>query len=103
MRAQVGLVRRESQAAGTNPAIEALVQVVEVTDDRMRALADLSDRLQGVPLDVLDNAPYVLVGTVQELAAQLVRHAQQFGISRYVVREPAVDAMGKVPSLLKGH
>lgn len=103
VRAQVDLVREESQSAGTNPAIEALVQVVEVTDHRMPALADLSDRLHGVSPDVLDNAPYVLVGTLDEMAAQLVRHTERFGITRYVVREPAVDAMGQVLSLLKGH
>jgi alkanesulfonate monooxygenase SsuD/methylene tetrahydromethanopterin reductase-like flavin-dependent oxidoreductase (luciferase family) len=99
LRAQVSLVREESERSGTGPAIEALVQVVKVTQHRPRALAELSDQLQVSP-DVLDDTPHVLVGTAQEAAAQVVRHSEQFGISRYVVREPAVEAVEQILPLL---
>jgi probable F420-dependent oxidoreductase len=101
LRAQVSLVREASERSGTGPAIEALVQVVRVSEHRPRALAELSDQLHGVSTDVLADTPFVLVGTVQEMAAQLVRQAERFGITRYVVREPAVQAVEQVLPLLK--
>jgi alkanesulfonate monooxygenase SsuD/methylene tetrahydromethanopterin reductase-like flavin-dependent oxidoreductase (luciferase family) len=72
-----------------------------MTCDGPRALAELSDQLHGVSTDVLADTPFVLVGTVQEMAAQLVRQAERFGITRYVVREPAVQAVEQVLPLLK--
>lgn len=100
LHAQLNVVHEESERCGTAPAIEALVQVVTVTEDRPHALADLSERLQGVPVGDLDKTPFVLVGTIEEMAAQLVRQAEQLGITRYVVREPAIDPVAHVLSLL---
>lgn len=99
LRAQVSLIREESQRSGTCPAVEALVHVVNVSDNRPQTLAELGDELQVSP-DVLDDTPYVLVGTIPEMAAQLLRHAERFGITRYVVREPAVEVVGQVLPLL---
>ena len=98
--AQLAVVREESRRCGTSPEIEALVQIVTVTDDRPRALDELSEQLDGVPADDLGATPFVLVGTVQEMAAQLGRQADQLGITRYVVREPAVEPMTQVLSLI---
>jgi probable F420-dependent oxidoreductase len=101
--AQLNVVHEESERCGTAPEIEALVQVVTVTNDRPHALADLSERLQGVPVDDLGLTPFALVGTVEEMAAQLGRQAEQLGITRYVVREPAIDPITQVLSLINGH
>jgi len=101
VRAQVSLIGEASERSGTSPALEALVQVVKVSEHRSHALAELSDRLRGVSPDVLDETPYVLVGTVEEMAAQLVWHAERFGITRYVVRQPAVEAVEQILPLLK--
>jgi hypothetical protein len=43
----------------------------------------------------------VLVGTVSDMAAQLLRHSEQWGITRYVVREHGVEALEQVLPLLK--
>ncbi len=40
----------------------------------------------------------LLAGSVEETAAQLVRQARELGITRYVVREPAVEAASRVLS-----
>lgn len=98
--AQLRLIGDESERSGTAPEMEALVQVVTVTKNRPRILADLSERLHGVSLDVLDDTPFVLVGTTEEMAAQLVRQSEQLGITRYVVREPAVEPVERVLALL---
>ena len=66
LRAQISLIREESERSGTNPALEALVHVVKVTEHRPQALAELSDQLQSASPDVLDDTPYVWVGTVQK-------------------------------------
>ncbi len=98
--AQLELVHQESERCGTAPEIEALVQAVTVTDDRSHALADLSERTHGVPVGDLGTTPFALVGTIKEMAAQLGRQAEQLGITRYVVRQPAIDPIEHVLSLL---
>lgn len=98
--AQLKLIREESSRSGTAPEIEALVQVVELTDDRPQALLDLAERMQGPTVADLDRTPYVLVGSVEQMAAQLIRQAEELGITRYVVREPALEAASWVLPLL---
>lgn len=83
--------------------MEALVQAVTETSHRPHALADLSEQLQSVPADDLGTTPFVLVGTIEEMAAQLRRQAEQLGITRYVVREPSIDPITQVLSLVNGH
>jgi probable F420-dependent oxidoreductase len=100
--AQLKVIRDESGRAGTAPEIEALVQVVTVTDNRTQVLADLSGRLNGTPVPVLDRTPFVLVGSIDEMAAQLVRQAGEFGITRYVVREPAAESLARILPTLAG-
>ncbi|WP_175543628.1 LLM class flavin-dependent oxidoreductase [Micromonospora pattaloongensis] len=89
--AMLDVVRAESRRLGTTPEIEALVQVVTVTNKRAEVLAELAQRLPGATPDDLAQTPFLLVGSIEQMAHQLARQAQQFGISRYVVREPAVD------------
>ena len=93
---QLSLIRHESGRVGTTLEVEALVQVVTVTNDRGQALADLRDQLPGGSADDLAETPFVLVGTVEEMAQQLLRQAQQLGISRYVVRETAVENVERI-------
>lgn len=93
---QLSLIRHESVRAGTTPEVEALVQVVSVADDREQALADLREHLPDGSPDDLAETPFVLVGTVEEMAEQLLRQAQQLGISRYLVRESAVEHVERI-------
>lgn len=82
------------------PDIEALVQVVTVTADRDQALAELGRRFQDMPVTDLGSTPYMLVGTITEMLDQLQRQAEDVGITRYVVREPAIDSAAQILSLL---
>lgn len=97
---QLALVRAESLRVGRTPELEALVQVVQLTEDRRQALRGLAEELPGASLEDLGRTPFVLVGTAEEMAAQLLRQSEQWGISRYVVREPAIEVMERVLSLL---
>ena len=82
-------------AALTGKPLEALVQHVEVTDDAERALTDLAERT-GLPWDELRQVPYVLVGTEDEIVASIRMHERRWGITRYAVRRPALDALAGV-------
>lgn len=90
----------ESRRLGTTPEIEALVQVVTVTSNRAEVLAELAERLPGATPDDLAQTPFLLVGSIEQMAQQLARQAQQLGITRYVVREPAVDTAEQFLPLL---
>jgi alkanesulfonate monooxygenase SsuD/methylene tetrahydromethanopterin reductase-like flavin-dependent oxidoreductase (luciferase family) len=93
-------VQDEARQAGNAPVIEALVQVVQVTQERDAAIQKISSRLPGASADDLARTPFALIGTYQEMAAQLHAQADEFGISSYVVREPAVPHLEHVMQLL---
>jgi probable F420-dependent oxidoreductase len=97
---QLTLVREEAARAGRGPETEALVQVVQISENRPQALADLSKQIPSASPDDLAETPFVLIGTVEEIAAQLTRQSRRLGISRYVVRESAVESIERVLSLL---
>ena len=73
-------------------ALEALVQIVEVTDDAEKAAAPHAERL-GMPVAEVLDAPFLMIGTVGEIRAALQRHEKRWGITRYVVREPGMEAV----------
>jgi alkanesulfonate monooxygenase SsuD/methylene tetrahydromethanopterin reductase-like flavin-dependent oxidoreductase (luciferase family) len=95
---QLDLVRGEAERHGRHPVLDALVQVVRVTDNRDAALTELADEI-GAPAADLAETPYVLVGTEDEMADQVRRQATEFGITSYVVRqpiEPVVNVMARL-------
>jgi alkanesulfonate monooxygenase SsuD/methylene tetrahydromethanopterin reductase-like flavin-dependent oxidoreductase (luciferase family) len=100
LRRQLELVREAARQAGRDPVIEALVQVVTVTGDRDAAIRDISSRLPGASADDIAHTPFVLAGSHQAMAGQLRAQAGEFGITRYVVREPAVPDLERVMQLL---
>ncbi|MQY13750.1 Alkanesulfonate monooxygenase [Streptomyces sp. RB5] len=87
---QVALVHEGAAGREAPPVLEALVQLVEVTDDAGAAAERLADRFRCSAEDVLAT-PYVWVGTEDEIRAELVSHGERWGITRFVVREPAFD------------
>jgi probable F420-dependent oxidoreductase len=96
---QLGIVRAEAAEHGREPVLDALVQMVRVTGDRHAALAELAAELEA-PVEDLATAPFLLIGTHEQMAAQLRRQADQFGITSYVVRESGLDDVSRVRALL---
>ena len=82
-----------------------LVQWHEVTADRDAAARHAANALDVTPEIVVDS-PYVLIGTPEEIAAQLREHHDRFGITRWTVfadrrdLQPA-DALVPVIGLLR--
>lgn len=67
--------------------LSALVQVIHVTNDAESAVAELCERVPGLTPDDAASTPYVLFGTVDEIADKLERCRQRWGISYFVVRD----------------
>ncbi|MGY0004354.1 LLM class flavin-dependent oxidoreductase [Micromonospora sp. I033] len=81
-------------AAGRDepPALEALVQQVTVTDDAEAAAASIAADTGLAVADLLAT-PFVLIGTPDEIVAAVAEHRRRWGITRFVVRADAVDAL----------
>lgn len=75
--------------------LEALVQHFAVTDDPAGALAEAAGST-GLTVDELRATPFVLVGTVDEIAGAIRDHERRWGITRYALRRPALDLIEPV-------
>ena len=89
-------VRRGASGRTTLPAVEALVQFVSITHDRRSVAAGLADRIDGLTREHALDTPFLLIGTRDEIVRQLVRHERELGITRFVVRGDALDAIAPI-------
>ncbi|NYD34501.1 TIGR03621 family F420-dependent LLM class oxidoreductase [Actinomycetospora corticicola] len=79
----------------------ALLQVVEITDDREgRAEEVRRERAPHLTLDEFLAAPTVLVGSAEEMATELDTRRRDLGLSYITVLEPAMESMAQVRSAL---
>jgi probable F420-dependent oxidoreductase len=67
--------------------LNALVQMVKITDEREAALERICDMVDGLTMEDADSAPYLLVGTVDEIVLHLMTCRERWGISYFAVRE----------------
>ena len=92
-----------------------LVQVVTVTDDRQSAAeklvaehraaaekAGLTDERALLTVDEALNTPYLLIGTADEIAAQLRRSRERWGFSYITVHGPYMREFAPVIERLRG-
>jgi probable F420-dependent oxidoreductase len=100
LRRQLQLVRDEAHRADRSPVIEALVQFVRVTGDRVGAVAQLSAAFPGATTEDISRTPFALIGTHEQMADQILAQAQGLGITSYVVREPAIPDLERVLALI---
>ncbi|MEV6847205.1 LLM class flavin-dependent oxidoreductase [Actinoplanes sp. NPDC051411] len=91
-------VDAQVELAGGTP-MEALVQLVEVTDDA-GAVYDKWAEDTSTPAEDLIAAPFMLAGTIEEIAAKIRAVESRWGITRFAVRRPAIEA---VETLLRRH
>lgn len=75
---------------GSPPEIEALVQAVVVTDNAAASARELVELIPGSSVDDLLGAPFVWIGSLDEIATKLHETEKALGISRYVIRPPAM-------------
>lgn len=93
---QVRLVRDAAAAAGVAvPALEVLVQHVELTGDQTGAAQAVAAEAE-IDVDDLLAVPYALIGSVHQVVEQVHAGRERWGISRWVVREGALDAVDAI-------
>lgn len=73
----------------------ALLQLVAVTDDRRAAAAQLAAPY-GQDADDLLDTPFLLIGTIDEMADQLRRNRDRYGFTYYTVHGPFMDTFAPV-------
>jgi len=75
----------------------ALTQVVTVTEDRRAAAAGLAEQYGDTVTaeEILVN-PFLFVGTIDEIAEQIIRNRDRYGFTCYTVHEPYLDAFAPV-------
>lgn len=94
------VVARIQAAAGTRrPELQALVQVTEVTTDRVGAARALLDEIAGLTLEDALATPFLALGTADEIAGHLQRCRRRWGISFVTVRD--LDAFAPVIERLR--
>ncbi len=74
-----------------------LVQIVHETSDRQAVAEALSERYGSrlTPEQILET-PFALIGTVKEMADQILRNRELFGFTYYTVHGPYMDAFAPV-------
>jgi alkanesulfonate monooxygenase SsuD/methylene tetrahydromethanopterin reductase-like flavin-dependent oxidoreductase (luciferase family) len=102
LRRQLELVSDQARQVGNSPVIEVLVQQVRATSDRAAAIEELTARFAGVPAEDIARTPFLLIGSHEEMASQMLAQSDDLGITSYVVREPAVADMERVLALIDG-
>jgi probable F420-dependent oxidoreductase len=99
---RVTLVRKAAGMRFDQLELNALVQQVVVTGDRRSAAKELARRWPMLGVDAILASPFLLLGSVDEIVAQLVERRARWGISYYVVFESALDAFAPVVARLTG-
>lgn len=82
------------ELCGDKP-IEALVQRVEESDDAGAAYAAMAAEYELDEAQLID-APYVLAGTQDEIAAKLGEIERRWGITRFAVRTAAIETIARL-------
>ncbi len=99
---RVAIVWKAASGRFEPPELNALVQQVVVTDDRRAAAEGLAKRWPVLGVEDILGSPFVLLGSVDEIAAQLVERRARWGISSYVVFDTDLDAFAPIVARLTG-
>lgn len=100
-RLELDLARVAAGAAQRIAEVElsALVQMVELTDDRRSVLSGLAGEVDGLTVEDASTTPYLMVGSVDEIAGHVVACCERWGIDTFVVR--ALDEFAPVMNALR--
>ncbi len=101
LEAQLQHVADGAAGRGEPPQLEALVQLVAVTDDAGAVLAETAQQT-GLSEAELVAAPFILVGTTDEIVHAIGQHERRWGITRFVIRAAAIDAVAALAPRLMG-
>jgi len=99
---RVAYVRAKAGKRADDLELHVLVQSVVVTPDRRAVAATMAaeDDL-GLTADEVLETPFLLLGTVPEIAAQLRERRERFGFSYLTVHAPSMAALAPVIEVLR--
>ncbi|MGH3867474.1 MAG: TIGR03621 family F420-dependent LLM class oxidoreductase [Pseudonocardiaceae bacterium] len=93
-------VRYASECAGDRAGrIEwhALIHAVVQTDDRWATAAALARRFGNLmSTDEILATPFVLIGTIEQMAEQILRNRERYGFTYYTIHSPYADTFAPV-------
>lgn len=93
---------RELAAGRAEPAeLNLLVQQVVVTEDREAAVRPFLELVPHLTAAQLLELPIVLVGTVEEITAQVRAQRERYGFTYLTVLEPCMEAFAPVMAALR--
>lgn len=98
-------VRVVRDAAGPRVSrleLSAQVQRVIVTDRRRAAAEELQKSWKDLSVEEILEAPYALIGTVDEMVDALHARRKRWGLSYFVTFEPYLEALAPVVARLTG-
>jgi probable F420-dependent oxidoreductase len=102
MAERVGWVRAAAGDRFEALELHALLQGVVVTDDRRAAAAELG-QANGLDADAVLASPHYLVGTIDEMVADLVARRERWGISYWTLVGPgSIETFAPVVARLAG-
>jgi probable F420-dependent oxidoreductase len=81
--------------------LSVLVQMVQITPDRRAAAGELAAALGSMPAEEILDCPYVLLGTVEQIAEQIRERRERYGFTYITVHAPFMEAFGPVVERLK--
>ena len=92
---------RSASAGRANPVrLNNFVKLVEVTDDREGVAAKLAavedDYLTIGDAELALNTPFLLIGTQDEIARQIIADRDRFGFTSITVQKPYLDVLGPI-------
>ena len=90
--ATVNYVREQAAERWEQIELNVLVQAVVVTNDRREAAKQVASRVPGLSVQDALSAPFLAIGTHDEIAAHLVACRSRWGISYFSVRDIAAFA-----------
>jgi probable F420-dependent oxidoreductase len=96
--AKVRRVRVEAGERFDSLELNALVQQIEITDDRSSVIEATAHRV-GADVDVMLAAPYMLIGTVDEVVEQIHDARTRWGLSYFVTR--AIEPTAQIIAALR--
>jgi probable F420-dependent oxidoreductase len=97
---QLDQVRTGAGGRFDDVSFNALVQVVQITEDRHAALEKICERVQGLTMADAAATPYLLVGTADEIVLHMLTCNERWGIDYFAVREldefePILKSLGR--------
>ena len=99
---RVRLVRDVAGPRFDQLELSALLQRVIVTNDPRAAADELTQRWTALTADDVLASPFVLIGSVDEMVAQLQARRLRWGISYYVTQEAYAEALAPAVARLAG-